>query len=226
MKPKALTITALVFLTGCQASIDADVLIENGAVFIGDDTPAKNLSIAIKNDKVVYVGPPRKTTASQTIDASGLYVIPGFIDPHTHSLSELTNKDAEIRENRNYQFQGVTTVVNGNDGYGEPNISEQMENLKSSGIGTNTALFIGHGALRKSVMGGDKREPTLAELEVMKSKISDGMAAGALGLSTGLFYAPGSFSNTDEIISLRNQLQSMAEFTIAISEMRQAIILD
>lgn len=200
MKLKAIAIAAL--LTGCQTSIEADILIENGAVFIGDDTPAKNLSIAIKDDKIIYIGVPRKTSAGQTIDASGLYVIPGFIDPHTHSLSELTSNDAEIRENRNYQFQGVTTVVNGNDGYGEPNISEQMTSLENSGIGTNTALFIGHGALRKSVMGGDKREPTIAEMEVMKSKISVGMRAGALGLSTGLFYAPGSFSNTAEIVAL------------------------
>lgn len=193
----------LLCITGCQAPIEADVLIENGFVFVGDDTPAQNLSVAIKDDEIVYVGQPNKAVrASKTINASGLYVIPGFIDPHTHSLSELTHADAEIRENRNYQFQAVTTVVNGNDGFGEPDIGAQMRRLETSGIGTNTALFIGHGALRKSVMGGEKRKPTNAELTEMKSIISEGMKAGALGLSTGLFYAPGSFSDTSEVIAL------------------------
>ena len=198
-----LNISLIVGLSACQASIEADILIENGAVFIGDDTPSQKLSVAIKDDKIIYVGKPKSSIkAVKKVDASGLYVIPGFIDPHTHSLSDLTHADAEIRENRNYQFQGVTTVINGNDGFGEPDIAAQMLRLETSGIGTNTALFIGHGALRKSVMGGEMRAPTNAELTDMKSVISEGMEAGALGLSTGLFYAPGSFSDTAEVIAL------------------------
>lgn len=190
-------------LTACKPVITADYLIENGNVFIGDNTPSQEYIVAIKDDDIVYVGKPNKSVrASTRIDASGRYVIPGFIDPHTHSLSELTDADADIRENRNYQFQGVTTVVNGNDGFGEPDIAAQISRLETSGIGTNTALFIGHGALRKSVMGGDKRAPTDAELAKMQSIISEGMEAGALGLSTGLFYAPGSFSDTTEVIAL------------------------
>ena len=208
-KNAALTTSLIVGLSACQTPIEADILIENGSVFIGDDTPAQSLSVAIKGEEIIYVGKPKDSfKALKKVDASGLYVIPGFIDPHTHSLSELTHTDAEIRENRNYQFQGVTTVINGNDGFGEPDIAAQMLHLKTSGIGTNTALFIGHGALRKSVMGGEKRAPTNAELTEMKSVISEGMEAGALGLSTGLFYAPGSFSDTGEVIALA---QSAAE---------------
>lgn len=200
--PLILGLSALI-LTACQSPLEADLIIKNGAVFVGDNTPAQSLSIAVKDSKIIYIGDgSRDINAVQTLDANGLYVLPGFIDPHTHSLGELTNIDAEIRANRNYQFQGVTTVFNGNDGFGSPDVSAQMRALSENGIGTNTALFMGHGALRKSVMGGDKRKPTEAELSEMKSIIMDGMKAGSLGLSTGLFYAPGSFSDTQEIIEL------------------------
>lgn len=194
---------AVVGAAACQPTVNADVLIINGLVFVGDNTTGEKLSVAITDGKITYVGTSSANIkAIETIDANGLYVVPGFIDPHTHSLSELTSDNPEVRENRNYQFQGVTTVINGNDGFGEPNISDQMTSLKEAGIGTNTALFIGHGALRKSIMGGDKRAPTVSELSNMKDEVSRGMEAGALGLSTGLFYAPGSFSETDEIIEL------------------------
>lgn len=190
-------------VAGCQEKVDADLLIENGIVFVGDNKKGQDLSVVITDGQIVYVGNSTEgIKAAETINAEGLYVVPGFIDPHTHSLGELTSSDAEVRENRNYQFQGVTTVINGNDGFGEPDISGQMVRLETAGIGTNTALFIGHGALRKSIMGGEKRVPTAAELSDMKTVILTGMEAGALGLSTGLFYAPGSFSETKEIIEL------------------------
>lgn len=189
--------------TACQSPLEVDLVIKGGDVFVGDNTPAQSLTIAIKDSKIVYIGDDsRAINAGQTLDVNGLYVLPGFIDPHTHSLGELTSPDADIRANRNYQFQAVTTVFNGNDGFGTPDISPQMSTLSKAGIGTNTAFFIGHGALRKSVMGGDKRAPTNAELSEMQSIIADGMTAGSLGLSTGLFYAPGSFSKTDEVIEL------------------------
>ncbi|MEP3890631.1 MAG: amidohydrolase family protein [Hellea sp.] len=202
-----LTSVLTIGLGGCQgepeAKLQADILIKNGAVFIGDNSPAQYLTIAIKDDEIIYIGErANHIDASKTLDVKGFYVLPGFIDPHTHSMAELTSKDPETRGNRNYQFQGVTTVVNGNDGFGDPNVKQQMADLNTSGIGTNTALFIGHGALRKSVMGGDKRAPTEAELSEMRAKIGQAMEAGALGLSTGLFYAPGSFSNTEEVIAL------------------------
>lgn len=198
----AVSLTALA-LCACGPSLEADVLLTNGTVFVGDSSDGQALSVGIKDDKIVYVGSStQKVKAAKIIDLNGLYVLPGFVDPHTHSLKELTGETAELRENRNYQFQAVTTVVNGNDGFGKPDIAEQMRALSDQGIGTNTALFIGHGALRKSVMGGDKRVPTNDELTAMQAIIKDGMEAGALGLSTGLFYAPGSFSKTDEVIAL------------------------
>ncbi len=194
---------ALLCLCGCQQTREADYLITGGKVYLGDNTPGDDLVVAIKDGEIVYVGVSSETIdATHAIDASGLYVLPGFIDPHTHSIGELLDEDPLIRRNVNYLTQGVTTVVNGNDGYGDPDIAGLKDSLESEGIGTNTALFIGHGALRDKVMGREKRSPTDAELSVMKSRVDLAMDDGALGLSTGLFYAPGSFSETDEVIEL------------------------
>lgn len=189
-------------LTACSTVIEADTLIVNGTVFSGAAEEAVQTSVAIKGDKIVHIGSADRVRANSIIDADGLYVMPGFIDPHTHSLSDLLSDDAVRRRNDNYLFQGVTTVVNGNDGFGEPDIADQFSKLDAIGIGSNTALFLGHGALRQSVMGGDDREPTDKELTQMSEIVSDAVAAGGLGLSTGLFYAPGSFADTSEVVVL------------------------
>ena len=195
--------SVLLCLTACQQPLEADYLITGGNVYIGDNTPGENLAVAIKDGEILYVGDQDKgIDAKQVIDAKGLYVLPGFIDPHTHSLGELSDESPLKRRNANYLTQGVTTVVNGNDGFGDPNIERLAQALQSKGMGTNTALFIGHGALRKHVMGGEKRAPTEDELADMRSLVSTAMDNGALGLSTGLFYAPGSFAETEEVIEL------------------------
>ncbi len=195
---------ALVFgLVACTQSVDADYVLVNGDVYLGDNSPPVKTEIAIKDDQIIRIGPTQKVVKSaKIIDAMGLAILPGFIDPHTHSIEELSKTDPYIRRNANYQTQGVTTVFNGNDGYGYPEIGPQILSLETNGIGTNTALFIGHGELRKSVMGGENRAPDTGELEQMKSIIAQDMRDGALGLSTGLFYAPGSFAKTSEIIEL------------------------
>lgn len=194
-------------LSACQAGGDAkitvDLIITNGKVFVGDNAPAQDLYVAIKNDRIVYVGDTKDLLIGKTeIDAAGLYVVPGFIDPHTHSLGELQSDEKSKRTNLNYLTQGVTTVVNGNDGFGDPDIETLAGQLEQAQIGTNTALFIGHGALREKIMGREKRAPSTDELAAMENAIGSGMEAGALGLSTGLFYAPGSFSDTEEVIAL------------------------
>lgn len=189
-------------LASCASVIQADTLIVNGTVFTGENKDGMITSVAIKDDRIIRVGSQSRVKATRIIDATGLYVMPGFIDPHTHSLSDLTSEDPVHRRNDNYLFQGVTTVVNGNDGFGQPDIGVQFAKLDTLTIGTNTALFIGHGALRQSVVGGADRAPTDAEMKTMIETVTRGMEDGALGLSTGLFYAPGSFSKTDEVIAL------------------------
>ena len=96
----------------------------------------------------------------------------------------------------------MTTVFNGNDGGGDSYIKATLDKLNKNGIGTNTALYVGHGAVREQVMGMRDAAPTDNELQQMKSLVKKAMEEGAIGLSTGLYYAPGSFSKTDEVIEL------------------------
>ena len=121
----------------------------------------------------------------------GMVLCPGFIDPHTHTTSDLS--DSLRSQQLNYLFQGVTTVFTGNDGR-SPDIGKAYQRWETQGIGTNAASFIGHGTIRSRVLKMENREPTAAELEQMKAMVRQAMEAGAWGLSTGLFYAPGSFA--------------------------------
>lgn len=199
------------FLASCAENnenvISADILITGGTVFTGHNEAPKMFDIAINGDQITYIGPTgsEDINADRTIDASGLIVAPGFIDPHTHSLGNL--KDPERKNNANYLTQGVTTVFNGNDGGGPTNIRDTLDQLEEDGIGTNTALFVGQGTVRQSVMNMRNDEPTYGELEIMKSQVRVAMEEGALGLSTGLYYAPGSYSSTEEVIELAKEIQ-------------------
>ncbi|MEZ4772995.1 MAG: D-aminoacylase [Bacteroidia bacterium] len=191
----------VVFFSCRQPSVESfDILIENGQVFLGDSTAARSVSIGIRGDTIAWIGNHKNVTATLRIDASGLIVAPGFIDPHTHTLEDLL--DTADRANLPFLMQGVTTVVTGNDGGGPRDIAGTFSRFEAGGIGTNAALYIGHGTIRSLVMGAADRIPTEEELSKMKEMVRAGMEAGALGLSTGLYYAPGSFSKTEEVIEL------------------------
>ncbi|MCI0665270.1 MAG: amidohydrolase family protein, partial [Acidobacteria bacterium] len=133
-------------------------------------------------------------------DATGLIIAPGFIDPHTHALEDLSK--SESKSNMNFLFQGVTTVLTGNDGSGPFPLAETLNRWQQQGIGTNAALFVGHGKVRQIVMGMSDAEPNTEQLEKMKQLVLQAMNEGAIGMSTGLYYAPGSFAKTEEVIEL------------------------
>ncbi|WP_019028185.1 N-acyl-D-amino-acid deacylase family protein [Colwellia piezophila] len=179
-----------------------DLLITNGSVYTGESSEAQQLDVAICQQIICGLYPSGEHTikALKTIDAQGKIVSPGFIDPHTHSLAELLSKDKN--HNLNYLTQGVTTVINGNDGGGPVDITAMSEKLTTNGIGTNTALLVGHGSLREQVMGRAERYSTPEELAEMSALLTKAMKAGAIGLSTGLYYVPGSYADTNEVISL------------------------
>ncbi|REL27290.1 amidohydrolase [Thalassotalea euphylliae] len=179
-----------------------DVLIINGQVYSGENKAPQQLAVGIRDDRIAYLAEqvPPLTSAETVIDATGKMVTPGFIDPHTHSLGDL--KSDSRNSNVNYLTQGVTTVFNGNDGGGTPYVSDLLTELEGKGIGTNNGNFVGHGTVRKLVMGREDRKPTEEELAKMKALISDAMQQGAFGLSTGLFYVPGTYANTEEVIEL------------------------
>lgn len=205
-------VLSCITLSGCieqraqSKPMHLDTLIINGAVYNGHAAPARVQSIGIRGNKIAFVGDHSKTAiqAGQIVDAEGLLVSPGFIDPHTHSYPDLANP--KLSSNINYLTQGVTTVFAGNDGGGSPHINQQFARLAggtgAGGTGTNVALFAGHGTIRQEVMGRVDRSPTTDELLAMKALLKQAMNQGALGLSTGLFYVPGSYSKTDEVIEL------------------------
>ena len=171
-------------------------------MYNGIDTTSTNKSIAIKDDKIIFIGDESSVSinASKIIDATGLIVSPGFIDPHTHADREL--KDSVKSHNKPFLFQGITTVVTGNDGDSFFPTSKYVKLYESHGIGTNAVPLVGHGTVREQIMGKSDRKATDEEIIEMQALVQQEMDAGAFGISTGLFYAPGSYSNTEEVIAL------------------------
>ncbi len=194
-------IRVLLFLTGAALfAQDLDLLIRNGSVLDGSGSAEKKVDIGIAGDRIVLIGNGAGKHAKREIDARGLVVAPGFIDPHTHTLEDLS--DPKRNRNEAYLMQGVATVITGNDGEGPVQTGATLEKWRQQGIGTNAALFIGEGAIRREVMGMSDAAPTAQQLDAMRHLVEQGMQKGAIGMSTGLYYAPGSFAATEEIIAL------------------------
>lgn len=185
----------------CAQEEEFDILITGADVFIDKDQGLQNLDVGIKGEKIVFIGDAGKNyKAKKEIKAEGLILSPGFIDPHTHLSFDLSN---EVRSaNLPYLMQGVTTVFTGNDGTSPLPISEKLEEWEKNGIGTNAGLFVGHGSVRKKIMGLDDKLATEKELEEMRFLVKNAMEEGAFGISTGLFYSPGSYADQNEVIEL------------------------
>jgi len=179
-----------------------DLLILHGQLVDGSGRKPRKADLGIRGDRIVFVGDARKSNleAARTIDATGLIVSPGFIDPHAHVLADLT--DPNRKSNEAYLMQGVTTVMTGNDGGSVLNVGELLAKWEQQGIGTNAALLAGFGTIRGKVLGPTDAQPTPAQLEEMKQYVARAMEEGAFGLSTGLFYAPQSYAKTEEVIEL------------------------
>src|SRR5437773_26991 len=179
-----------------------DILIIHGKLVDGSGKKPRTADVGIRGDRIVFVGDARKQnlTAARVIDATGLIVAPGFIDPHTHTLGDLS--DEKRKSNEAYLMQGVTTVVTGNDGGSAQNIGETLSKWDQQGIGTNAILLAGFGTIRGKVLGPTDAQPSAAQLEEMKQLVARAMDEGAFGLSTGLYYAPQSYSKTEEVIEL------------------------
>ncbi|WP_251566788.1 amidohydrolase family protein [Erythrobacter sp. 3-20A1M] len=185
-----------------------DVVIKGGTVYDGSEDAPFTGDVAIAGDRIAYVGPPRSFAATRVIEAGGMIVAPGFIDPHTHADIFLRSDDPAERVNAAWLAQGASTVVIGVDGGGTPDVAEDARKLAASGIGTNVVPFVGFGAVRSRVLGDAARAPDEAELARMKDMVVGAMCAGATGFSTGLFYAPQSFASTEEVIALAREAGS------------------
>lgn len=183
-----------------SGSGDFDILVKNGKIVDGTGNPWFYGDIGIIGDTIAEIGDISGKTAAKTIDAKGLVVSPGFIDMHTHCDGGLGEPDSNA--NLNYLIQGTTTVVTGNCGEGTFKIAEIKDNWEKQGIGTNAVHLVGHGTVRREVMGVEPCEPTPEELEKMQSILRLAMREGAWGMSTGLEYTPGRYASTEEIIAM------------------------
>ena len=203
VNPKIMRVMALTgllaILSGCSTLPPAyDILIVSGSIVDGSGAPAYEGDIAISADKVVKIGNLDGAVATRIIDANGLTVSPGFIDLHNHA-------DRNIRDNpdvENYLHQGVTTILAGNCGKSPVHLDEYFQSVEESGIALNLGMLIGHNNVRAEVMGNDNRAPTVDEQAQMEGLVKAAMDAGAFGMSTGLIYLPGTYSETGEVISL------------------------
>jgi N-acyl-D-aspartate/D-glutamate deacylase len=176
-----------------------DVLIRGGRVLDGTGNPWYYADLGVTGDRIVAVGTLANARAATVIDATGLVVSPGFIDAHSHSGGALATP--ELRGAVALLTQGITTVLVNPDGGGPIDLARQKEGY-GGGLGVNVALMVPHGSVRGAVLGSADRAPNAGELDRMRALVRAGMEAGAFGLSSGPFYAPGSFSKTDELVEL------------------------
>jgi N-acyl-D-amino-acid deacylase len=191
----------VILCCGVASAQQVDLILKGGLVVDGSGVEGHVTDVGITGDRIVFIGPRGARTAKREIDATGLVVAPGFIDPHTHTAADLS--DPARSRNDAYLMQGVTTVATGNDGASPLDIGVTFAKWTAQGIGTNAALFIGQGTVRHEAMGGDfDAKPTDAQMARMKQLVEKAMQDGALGISTGLYYSPGSFSTTEEVIEL------------------------
>ena len=204
--------------TGCSPSqsFDYDLVIRGGTVFDGSGTPGVVADVGIRGDRIVAVG-NINGNAARTIDASDLYVTPGFIDMHSHSETfRLLNGG----HGPSFALQGFTTEIYGETVSMGPlggqrrnelpdellgkweSFGEFLDYMDETGISINVASYVGSGGIRANVMGYDDRPPSNDELEQMLELVRKSMREGALGVSAGMSYVPNIYMSSDELASI------------------------
>ena len=196
-----------------QSSEPFDVLIAGGRVLDGTGNPWFYADVGIRDGRIAAVGDLDGAAAVRVIDARGLVVVPGFIDLHSHAddgagrTGGFRSEDPRRRAAPNLVSQGVTTVVVNQDGRSPWPIRDQRTEIESKGIGPNAVLMVGHGTVRRRVMGRDyRRAATAEEVAAMRRLVRQAMEEGAAGLSAGLEYVPGRWSTTDEVAALAGEI--------------------
>ena len=177
---------------------DFDILITGGRIVDGTGGPWYYADLGIRGDSIVAIGRLANRSAQRTIDAEGRVVAPGFIDIHTHSRRGIFDHPAA----ENYIRQGVTTLLEGNDGSSPVPLAPFLAQVAAAHPAVNFGTFVGQGSVRQEVMGLVARKATPEELSRMQALVEQAMRDGAFGMSTGLFYVPGNFAQIREIVDL------------------------
>lgn len=195
---KRLPALLLALVAASASAQDYDLVIRNGRVLDGTGAPAMAADVAVRGGRIVAIEKKITTSARNEIDAGGHVVAPGFIDVHTHC-----EDIAELPMAENFLRMGVTTIITGNCGGSKVDIGEFFQSITDTKVALNVATLIGQGTVRGQVMGGSFMRPaTPQELDQMRALVEQAMKDGAVGLSTGLIYLPGTFTKTEEIIEL------------------------
>ncbi len=187
-----------------------DLVITGATIIDGTGANGYKADIGIRGGMIAAIGKTQASQGKREIKADGLYVTPGFIDMHTHGDRGITREGS--KNAGNYVMQGVTTLVTGNCGSGTYDVTDYFARIRQQGAGVNIVHLVGHGTVRSAVMKSADRGPTPAELEQMKGLVEKAMREGAWGLSSGLFYAPGSFAKVDEVVELARVIRPYGGF--------------
>jgi len=201
-KPIIIFICASVVLAFAQSpqaqNPTYDLVLRNGRIIDGSGSPWYRGDVAIRGDTIVKIAMSISDPAARVIDVEGQVIAPGFIDIHTHAREGIF----KVPTAENYVRQGVTTLIEGPDGSSPVPLKPFFDKLEALPRSVNIGSFIGQGSVRAAVIGTANRMPSAEELDKMRVLVEQGMKDGAFGLSSGLFYVPGTFTPTDEVIEL------------------------
>jgi N-acyl-D-amino-acid deacylase len=196
LKP-ALAVFALAAL-GAAPAPEYDLVLRGGRVLDGSGNPWFVADVGLREGRIAAVGRLQGAAARRVLDVSGLVVAPGFIDVHAHVEESLLRRPTAD----NFVLDGVTTVITGNCGGSTVDLPGFFEGLRAAGVSLNAATLVGHNSVRREAMGTEERDPTPEELARMEGLVDAAMRAGAMGLSTGLIYVPGTYARTPEVVAL------------------------
>ncbi len=216
---KNLSISVLIFSVLTSLELPADfslddpaapepepltLILAGGTIYSGDAGQGFVADVGVSNGRIVAIGKLSRRAADVRLDVSGLAVVPGFIDIHSHAWrgKEETSGIFLWPDAENYIRQGVTTAIGGPDGSSAYPVAELFKQLQAAPASINFGTFVGHNTVRELAMGRENRQPSPGELQAMKDMVANAMTQGAFGLSSGLKYIPGAYAQTEEVIEL------------------------
>jgi len=188
----------LLLVPAALPAADFDLLVKGARVVDGTGNPWYRADVGVLDGKIAAIGSLGRRSATRVVEARKLVLAPGFIDVHTHVEDEVEN----FPEAENFLRDGVTTIVTGNCGGSKTDFAAYFSRLEELGLGPNIASLIGHNSVRRKVMGSENRPAEAQEIAKMQGLVDAAMRDGAVGLSTGLIYVPGTYAGTDEVIAL------------------------